>query len=143
MQKVCKKTPFIYIIFHPPYFVNRLKSFNSHPLTFQDSTIEKTFDACFGKHRIYNKSFQQIPHQTLKRQKIRLTHVFSSLTRLSSSKLAEKYGFSAFTWFAKILTSSLNESDEQTSLPGLPESRGVHVESSHFSNTSASSGNRG
>jgi len=39
--------------------------------------------------------------------------------------------------------SSLNESDEHTSPPATPGSLGVHVASSHFSNTSASSGNNG
>ena len=47
------------------------------------------------------------------------------------------------TWLAKTRISSLNESDEQTSAPGRPTSRGVHVANSHFSKTSASSGNSG
>jgi len=47
------------------------------------------------------------------------------------------------TWLAKTRMSSLKESDEQTSAPGRPTSRGVHVASSHFSKTRASSGNNG
>lgn len=39
--------------------------------------------------------------------------------------------------------SSLNESEEQTSPPAAPGSRGVQVASSHFSKTSARSGNNG
>jgi len=39
--------------------------------------------------------------------------------------------------------SSLKLSDEQTSPPATPGSRGVHVANSHFSNMSARSGNRG
>lgn len=39
--------------------------------------------------------------------------------------------------------SSLKLSDEHTSPPATPGSRGVQVASSHFSNMSASSGNRG
>ena len=39
--------------------------------------------------------------------------------------------------------SSLNDSDEHTSPPATPGSRGVHVASSHFSNISAKSGNSG
>jgi hypothetical protein len=40
-------------------------------------------------------------------------------------------------------TSSLNESDEHTSPPATPGSRGVHVASSHFSKINASRGNSG
>lgn len=47
------------------------------------------------------------------------------------------------TWLAKTRTSSLKDSEEHTSLPGLFESLGVHVDSSHFSNTRAKSGNSG
>ncbi|TSM77350.1 hypothetical protein Baya_6100 [Bagarius yarrelli] len=39
--------------------------------------------------------------------------------------------------------SSLKESEEQTSPPATPGSLGVHVASSHFSNTSASRGKSG
>lgn len=39
--------------------------------------------------------------------------------------------------------SSLKDSDEQTSPPWAPGSRGVHVASSHFSNTNANSGKSG
>lgn len=39
--------------------------------------------------------------------------------------------------------SSLKESEEQTSPPPAPLSRGVHVASSHFSKMRASSGNKG
>lgn len=39
--------------------------------------------------------------------------------------------------------SSLKESEEQTSVPDVPLSRGVQVASSHFSKISASSGNKG
>lgn len=39
--------------------------------------------------------------------------------------------------------SSLKESEEQTSPPATPGSLGVHVANSHFSKTSASSGNNG
>lgn len=39
--------------------------------------------------------------------------------------------------------SSLKDSDEQTSPPATPGSRGVHVASSHFSKISASRGKRG
>lgn len=47
-----------------------------------------------------------------------------------------------FTCLANSATSSLNDSDEQTS-PGPPASRGVHVASSHFSKINASNGNNG
>lgn len=47
------------------------------------------------------------------------------------------------TCLAKTAMSSLKESDEHTSPPATPGSRGVHVASSHFSNTRASRGNRG
>lgn len=39
--------------------------------------------------------------------------------------------------------SSLKDSDEQTSPPAIPGSRGVHVANSHFSNINASNGNSG
>ena len=39
--------------------------------------------------------------------------------------------------------SSLNETEEHTSPPIAPGSRGVHVASSHFSKISASRGNSG
>lgn len=39
--------------------------------------------------------------------------------------------------------SSLKESEEQTSAPAMPLSRGVQVASSHFSNINASNGNKG
>lgn len=39
--------------------------------------------------------------------------------------------------------SSLKESEEHTSPPVMPLSRGVHVASSHFSKIRASSGNKG
>lgn len=39
--------------------------------------------------------------------------------------------------------SSLKDSDEQTSAPCAPGSRGVHVASSHFSNTNANRGKSG
>jgi hypothetical protein len=47
------------------------------------------------------------------------------------------------TCLLKTAISSLNDSDEQTSPPATPGSRGVHVASSHFSNISASKGKRG
>lgn len=47
------------------------------------------------------------------------------------------------TCLAKTAISSLKESEEQTSPPATPGSLGVHVANSHFSNTSASSGNKG
>lgn len=47
------------------------------------------------------------------------------------------------TCLLKTAISSLNDSDEQTSPPATPGSRGVHVASSHFSNISANNGNRG
>ena len=39
--------------------------------------------------------------------------------------------------------SSLKDSEEQTSPPATPGSRGVHVANSHFSNINANSGNNG
>lgn len=39
--------------------------------------------------------------------------------------------------------SSLKDSEEHTSPPATPGSRGVHVANSHFSNISANSGNNG
>jgi len=39
--------------------------------------------------------------------------------------------------------SSLNDSEEHTSPPAMPGSRGVHVANSHFSNINANSGNNG
>jgi len=50
---------------------------------------------------------------------------------------------SKLTCLAKTAMSSLKESEEQTSPPATPGSRGVHVANSHFSKTSASSGNNG
>lgn len=47
------------------------------------------------------------------------------------------------TCLEKTAMSSLNDSEEQTSPPATPGSRGVHVASSHFSNISARSGNSG
>lgn len=47
------------------------------------------------------------------------------------------------TCLAKTAMSSLKESEEQTSPPATPGSLGVHVANSHFSKTSASSGNKG
>lgn len=47
------------------------------------------------------------------------------------------------TCLAKTAMSSLKESEEQTSPPATPGSRGVQVASSHFSKTSASRGNSG
>jgi hypothetical protein len=51
--------------------------------------------------------------------------------------------FPVLTCLLKTATSSLNESDEHTSPPATPGSRGVHVASSHFSNINANSGNSG
>lgn len=47
------------------------------------------------------------------------------------------------TCLAKTAMSSLKESEEQTSPPATPGSRGVQVASSHFSKTRASRGNNG
>lgn len=47
------------------------------------------------------------------------------------------------TCFEKTAISSLNDSEEHTSPPATPGSRGVHVANSHFSNISASNGNSG
>lgn len=47
------------------------------------------------------------------------------------------------TCFANTAISSLKDSEEQTSPPATPGSRGVHVASSHFSKISAKSGKRG
>ncbi len=47
------------------------------------------------------------------------------------------------TCLAKTAMSSLKESEEHTSPPATPGSRGVHVASSHFSKTRASRGKRG
>lgn len=66
-----------------------------------------------------------------------------SLTKLSSSGFEEKRGFSARTCLAKTAMSSLKESEEQTSPPATPGSRGVQVANSHFSKTSANRGNNG
>ena len=48
-----------------------------------------------------------------------------------------------FTCLEKTAMSSLKDSDEQTSPPATPGSRGVHVASSHFSKMSASNGKSG
>ena len=56
---------------------------------------------------------------------------------------AYKYIGNRQTWLAKTRMSSLNDSDEQTSPPAIPGSRGVHVANSHFSNINASNGNSG
>ena len=50
---------------------------------------------------------------------------------------------SCLTCFEKTAISSLNDSELHTSPPATPGSRGVQVASSHFSNMSASRGNRG
>lgn len=47
------------------------------------------------------------------------------------------------TCLEKTAMSSLKESEEQTSAPAVPLSRGVQVASSHFSNIRASNGNKG
>lgn len=47
------------------------------------------------------------------------------------------------TCLEKTAMSSLKDSDEQTSPPATPGSRGVHVANSHFSNIKARSGNSG
>jgi hypothetical protein len=49
----------------------------------------------------------------------------------------------ALTCLEKTAMSSLKDSEEQTSPPATPGSRGVHVASSHFSKINASSGNKG
>lgn len=49
----------------------------------------------------------------------------------------------SLTCLLKTATSSLKESDEHTSPPATPGSRGVHVASSHFSNINANSGKSG
>lgn len=54
--------------------------------------------------------------------------------------VCESFGL---TCLLNTATSSENESDEQTSPPATPGSRGVHVANSHFSNISASKGNSG
>lgn len=51
--------------------------------------------------------------------------------------------YALFTCLLKTATSSLNESDEQTSPPATPGSRGVHVANSHFSNINANRGKSG
>ena len=47
------------------------------------------------------------------------------------------------TCLEKTAISSLKDSEEQTSPPATPGSRGVHVANSHFSKINASSGNKG
>lgn len=47
------------------------------------------------------------------------------------------------TCLEKTAMSSLKDSDEQTSPPATPGSRGVHVASSHFSKMSANNGKSG
>jgi len=47
------------------------------------------------------------------------------------------------TCFENTAISSLNDSEEHTSPPATPGSRGVHVASSHFSKIRARRGNRG
>jgi hypothetical protein len=49
----------------------------------------------------------------------------------------------SLTCLLKTATSSLKESDEHTSPPATPGSRGVQVASSHFSNINANSGKSG
>ncbi len=51
--------------------------------------------------------------------------------------------YSSRTCFEKTAMSSLNDSEEQTSPPAMPGSRGVQVASSHFSKISASRGKSG
>ncbi len=51
--------------------------------------------------------------------------------------------FPSRTCFEKTAMSSLNDSEEQTSPPAMPGSRGVQVASSHFSKISASRGKSG
>ena len=48
-----------------------------------------------------------------------------------------------FTCLEKTAMSSLKDSEEQTSPPATPGSRGVHVANSHFSNINANNGNNG
>lgn len=52
-------------------------------------------------------------------------------------------GQEGLTCFAKTAMSSLKESEEHTSPPATPGSRGVQVASSHFSKTRANRGNNG
>lgn len=47
------------------------------------------------------------------------------------------------TCLLNIAISSVKDSDEQTSPPCTPGSRGVHVANSHFSNINANNGNNG
>lgn len=50
---------------------------------------------------------------------------------------------SKITCFANTAISSLKDSEEHTSPPAIPGSRGVHVANSHFSKINARSGKRG
>lgn len=69
--------------------------------------------------------------------------VFFSLLSLQYKRVFKKNEIKTVTCLAKTAISSLKESEEQTSPPATPGSLGVHVANSHFSNTSASSGNKG
>ena len=53
-----------------------------------------------------------------------------------------RHAYFNFTCLVNSATSSLNDSDEQTSL-GPPGSLGVQVANSHFSNINANNGNNG
>lgn len=68
----------------------------------------------------------------------------SAITQQQHSQhLDFRHIFCRWTCLAKTAMSSLKESEEQTSPPATPGSLGVHVANSHFSKTSASSGNKG
>lgn len=84
------------------------------------------FDKEHRKHRSVIGEVRRIVNETID------AHSFA----VSESKVA-------LTCLLKTATSSLKESDEHTSPPATPGSRGVHVASSHFSNINASSGNSG
>jgi len=84
-----------------------------------------------------NKSFDYITTVPSKIRRCDMTYSHVSIYNLSL------YIFSKLTCFEKTAMSSLKLSDEQTSPPATPGSRGVHVANSHFSNMSARSGNKG
>jgi hypothetical protein len=66
----------------------------------------------------------------------------AKLNSFSYQGKSAKY-HSSRTCFEKTAMSSLNDSEEQTSPPAMPGSRGVQVASSHFSKISASRGKSG
>lgn len=90
--------------------------------------------------RWFPKSTYDICSPKLDRRLINVVFLYSVSLTLSLNPWVINI---ELTCLLKIEISSLNDSEEHTSPPWTPGSRGVHVANSHFSNISAKSGNNG